>query len=203
MTRFVPQTRRDRVVVALVAAAIAETLWCIYLGVALPPHYVAEHWALAWIGLDVAEIAMLAAAAWAAWRHRALVIVFCVAGATLFLLDAWFDVTTAHHGDLDQSVVLAVCLEVPSALALLWVSYRAARRVVLEYAPGLSATPLRLLAIRAEDPDPVVQEGTAHPRSRDLEDARPRARARIASRARPRRRSRRCACSPRRGDTAR
>ena len=62
--------------VALLIGAVAEILWCIYLGVVLPPHYVAEHWALAWIGLDIAEISMLFAAAWAAWRQRALIILF-------------------------------------------------------------------------------------------------------------------------------
>jgi hypothetical protein len=143
MARFVPQTRRDRIMVALLTGAFAELLWCIYLGVVLPPHYVAEHWALAWIGLDVAEISMLFAAAWAAWRQRALIILFTIAGATLFLLDAWFDVTTAHHGDIDQSIVLAVCLEVPSALALLWVAYRAMVRFLESHA-GLDLRSTRL-----------------------------------------------------------
>lgn len=153
MNRFVPRTRRDRVMVALLAGAGAEILWCIYLGVVLPPHYVAEHWAIAWVGLDVAEVVVLFAAAWAAWRHRALIIVFCVAGATLFLLDAWFDVTTAHHGDIDQSIILAVCLEVPSALALLWLAYRVTVRFLGEHAgEDLSNTPLHRLTIRGGDP---------------------------------------------------
>ena len=43
------------VMVALLIGAVAEILWCIYLGLVLPPHYVADHWALAWIGLDIAE----------------------------------------------------------------------------------------------------------------------------------------------------
>ena len=95
--------------------ASLEILWAVYLGWRLPRHYVADHWALAWVGLDVAEIVMLFGAAWAAWRQRAVLIVFSIAAATLFLLDAWFDVTTANHGDELQSVVLAVFVEVPSA----------------------------------------------------------------------------------------
>ena len=148
MARLVPRTRRDRVMAALLIGALAEIVWCVYLGVVLPPHYVAEHWALAWIGLDVAEISLLFAAAWAAWRQRALIILFSVAGATLFLLDAWFDVTTAHHGDITQSVVLAVCLEVPSALALLWVAYRAVSRFGESHAGAdVRSSPLRTLSL--------------------------------------------------------
>jgi hypothetical protein len=133
MARLVPRTRRDRILTALLIAAFAEIIWSIYLGFALPPHYVAHHWALAWVGLDVAEVAMLFCAAWAAWRQRALLILFTIAGATLFLLDAWFDVTTANRGDVTQSLLLAIVVEVPSALALLWVARLAVIRLFLTH----------------------------------------------------------------------
>lgn len=129
MARLVPRTRRDRLLAALLVAAVGEILWAIYLGWKLPPHYVAHHWALAWVGLDVAEVSLLFASAWAAWRQRALLIVFTISGATLFLLDAWFDVTTANHGDIMQSLLVAVFVEVPSALALLWVARLAVIRL--------------------------------------------------------------------------
>lgn len=143
--RIVPRTRRDRLLAALLLGASLEILWAVYLGWRLPRHYVADDWALAWVGLDVAEIVMLFGAAWAAWRQRAVLIVFSIAAATLFLLDAWFDVTTANHGDELQSVVLAVCVEVPSALLLLWVARRAAYRLIATHAPSssLASTPVR------------------------------------------------------------
>jgi hypothetical protein len=123
--------------------AVGEIGWCVYLGLALPPHYVAHHWAVAWIGLDVAEVSMLFASAWAAWRQRALLILFTIVGATLFLLDAWFDVTTANHGDVTQSLVLALFLEVPSAIALLWVARRAVNRLLLTHSvDDVSTTPI-------------------------------------------------------------
>jgi hypothetical protein len=106
-----------------------------YLGWKLPRHYVAGHWALAWVGLDVAEVSMLLGAAWAAWRQRAVLIVFSIAAATMFLLDAWFDVTTASHGDELQSVALAVFVEVPSALVLFWVARRATVRLLTTHIP--------------------------------------------------------------------
>ena len=72
--RRVARTSRDRLVVLLVVSALVEAVWTVYLGWRLPRHYVAHHWFLAWVGLDVAEIATLLATAWAAWRRRAVLI---------------------------------------------------------------------------------------------------------------------------------
>lgn len=86
-------------------AILVETAWTIYLGTRLPRTYVADHWDLAWVGLDTGEIWMLigsAWAAWAVWKRRAVLIAFAfaftVASATRLLLDAWLDLTTARHG---------------------------------------------------------------------------------------------------------
>ena len=66
-------------------------------------------------------------AAWAAWRRRAILGLFTSSAATMLLVDAWFDVTTARHGDELQSTLAALVIEVPSALALYWVTVRAQR----------------------------------------------------------------------------
>lgn len=159
MDRLVPHSRRDRLLVALLTAAVAEVAWVVYLGLALPPHYVAHHWALAWIGLDIAEVSMLFASAWAAWRQRALLILFAIMGATLFLLDAWFDVTTANHGDVDQSLLLALLLEVPSAIALLWVAHRAVIRLFRAHSVGdLSVTPIYKASLTREGSNTTARQ---------------------------------------------
>jgi hypothetical protein len=103
----------------LISGAVLEVLWTVYLGWRLPYKHTAYHWDVAWVGLDVAEIAMLLGAAWAAWRRRALLILFAI-------LDAWFDVTTSGKSGFNESLTLAVLVEVPSAIALLWVARRAA-----------------------------------------------------------------------------
>jgi len=114
----------------LIAGAVLEVAWTVYLGWRLPRHHVAYHWDVAWVGLDVAEILMLVGAAWAAWRRRAVLILFSIASATLLLLDAWFDVTTSGHQGFKGSLTLAIVVEVPSALALLWVARRAAHALL-------------------------------------------------------------------------
>lgn len=128
--RLALRTARERVLVALTLGAAGEIGWAIFLGLQLPPHYLARHWDLAWVGLDVFEIVMLLASAWAAWRQRALLIPFCSVTATLFALDAWFDVTTAGGHNVLESALLAGLAEVPAALVLWWISLRALRRLV-------------------------------------------------------------------------
>ena len=149
--RYALRSTRERLLILLTATAIAELLWAIYLGWTLPRQYVANHWEVAWVGLDVAEIGMLIATAWAAWRQRAVVILFSIVSATLLIVDAWFDVTTANHGDLAQSLVLALFLEVPSAIALLWVARRAVTRLFLTHTVNdLSAMPMHKVALTRE-----------------------------------------------------
>lgn len=108
---------RELVLTALAFGALFETPWTVSLGWRRPRHYVANHWDLAWVGLDSAQVLMLLASAWAAWRRRAILIVFLCASATLLLVDAWFDVTTARYDEVAQSVV-AIAIEVPSAIVL-------------------------------------------------------------------------------------
>lgn len=119
----------QRLMILLIAAAALEVLWTIYLGLRLPRHYVAHHWDMAWVGLDVGQIAMMLLAAWTAWRRRAMFIIYASVLATLLVMDAWFDVTTAHQGDIGSSGLSAGFLEVPFAIILFWFAGRAIHRV--------------------------------------------------------------------------
>ena len=114
---------------ALMAGAVLETLWVIYLSVRLPRHYVANHWDLAWIGLDTAQVIFLLLTAWAAWRRRAVLVWYANVCGMLLLVDAWFDVTTARYRDLGQSLAF-LAVEIPSAVFLLWISLHTARRLM-------------------------------------------------------------------------
>jgi hypothetical protein len=115
---------RRYVTEALVFACIVLAVWIIVLGLTLPRRYDAAHWNLAWIGFDVALLAGLGSTAWAAWRRRAIVVLFATATATLLCADAWFDVTTARPSDLWLSAALAGCAELPSAVFLVYVVVR-------------------------------------------------------------------------------
>jgi hypothetical protein len=128
--------------------ALALALWTIYLGWRLPRVYVAEHWKVAWVGLDVAQVVALLATAWAAQRRRAVLAVFASVSASLFLLDAWFDITTARSGDLQQSILTAAIIEVPAAIVLFTVAILTLRRTsVVRSSETDSAAPMSVWSI--------------------------------------------------------
>jgi hypothetical protein len=97
------------------------------VGLTLPRRYDAAHWNLAWIGYDVALLLGLAATAWAAWRRRAIIVIFATITATLMCADAWFDTTTARSTDLGVSIVQAIFVELPFAFFLFYVVGRVIR----------------------------------------------------------------------------
>jgi hypothetical protein len=83
----------------------------------------AQHWSLAWTGLDGAEaMAALATAALLA-RGDSRACLTAAAGGALLLTDAWFDVCTSAPG-LDQrlAVAEAVLVELPLAGAAGWLA---------------------------------------------------------------------------------
>ena len=118
-----PVLRRAR----LVALAVGGFLlpWCVLLSAMLPATAQAQHWSLAWTGLDAAEaLAALATAVLLARGDRRAALT-AMAGAMLLLTDAWFDVCTAAPG-LDHALALAeaALAEVPLAVAAGWLAVR-------------------------------------------------------------------------------
>jgi hypothetical protein len=140
---------RDPLLTLLASAALLETAWTIYIGWRLPRHYVANHWDLAWVGLDVAQIVMLLLAAWAAWRGRALLILFATAAGTLLLVDAWFDVTTARRGGFVQSLVFALVVEIPAAIFLFLITWRGVKELAnsMFVVPEVRGVPIRKIRL--------------------------------------------------------
>ena len=99
----------------LAALAVGGFLlpWCVVLAITLPGTAHAQHWALAWVGLDGAEAltALVTAALPAA------------ATGTLLLIDAWFDICTSAPGAAQaMSLAEAVFVEVPLAVAAWWLA---------------------------------------------------------------------------------
>lgn len=111
--------------VLYICASVVLMPWTIYLGYALPVSHITVHWDVIWIGLDIAIIgAMLSTAALAYLKSRWVVITATVL-ATLLLADAWFDVMSARRSrELHQAVIEAVLLEIPVALASIYLAYR-------------------------------------------------------------------------------
>ena len=139
----------------LVISTTALSAWTIFLEWKLPRTYVAEHWRLAWVGLDAVQVLALFTLIWAAWKRRMVFAFIAVATATMFLIDAWFDVTTARSGDFRQSVLEAFIVELPAALVLYrtaWVVIRRAQRSWYVAAFGTTAPSLWRLEVPSVDP---------------------------------------------------
>jgi len=109
----------------LVALAAGGFLlpWSALLAVTLPATAQAQHWALAWAGLDAAEAAAALVTAVLLSRGDRRASLPAAAAGTLLLVDAWFDVCTSAPG-AGQAMALAEagCAELPLAVAAWWVA---------------------------------------------------------------------------------
>jgi hypothetical protein len=119
---------RRAVLRLLVIACLVLIGWIVVLAVTLPHRYTADNWDVAWAGFDVALLLGLATTAWAIARRRQVAVVAAVVTATLLVVDAWFDVTTAAtYDDRVLAVASALLAELPLAALLLLLARRLLR----------------------------------------------------------------------------
>lgn len=108
-------------------SAVILLPWIAYLAVSLPSSVSAQHWPLAWAGLDTAMATGLATTGWLALRRDRRV-AFCAAStATVLVMDAWFDVCTSPAGRPFEFAVIDMCVELAEAaacLVLAWLVWR-------------------------------------------------------------------------------
>ena len=108
------------------ALAVLLVPWTVYLGIILPDHTTSAHWDVAWVGFDASIVGSLTLTAWAAYRRTNWVEASATATATLLLVDAWFDCTTAHGtADVVQALVEAAVVELPLAALSIWIARNA------------------------------------------------------------------------------
>jgi hypothetical protein len=103
----------------LLVIAGGLTAWIFELGAVLQGQAEVRNWSSVWVGLDILEVVGLAMTA--ILLHRGSVYLSAVAGvaATLFALDAWFDVLTAQGGAAwYESLGSAVFAEIPMSVVL-------------------------------------------------------------------------------------
>jgi hypothetical protein len=99
-------------VLLLIAAGL--TAWVLELGAALHGQAQVRNWSSVWVGLDLMEITGLLMTAILLRRRSPYLATVAAVTATLFALDAWFDVLTAAAGaDWHESLAAAFFGEVP------------------------------------------------------------------------------------------
>ena len=118
--------------------------WTTVLDSTLHGRALVRNWSTTWIGLDLAEAAMLALTAFLLLRRSRALSPAAAATATLVAVDAWFDVMTSANGSgYYASLVSAIVIEIPAALALGVLSWWAVRSTYFE-------------AVRSSDSLPTV-----------------------------------------------
>src|SRR5262245_7631507 len=123
--------KKALVVTASLTAVAAFLGWIAVLASTLPTRYVASHWDVAWVGLDVMLLASLVTAGWAVAKHRSSAGHALMVSAAILLCDAWFDVTTASGAAATLvSVGFAAGVELPAAVGLAWVAARLTKGMV-------------------------------------------------------------------------
>jgi hypothetical protein len=101
--------------------------WSLLLLVRLPHRTAAYHWGVAWAGFDLILSVALAGTAVALWRESPWLLILGGAAAGLLVCDAWFDMLTSSPADRPWAIFEAVVLELPLALACIWVARHSGR----------------------------------------------------------------------------
>jgi hypothetical protein len=128
-----PVLRRMPAILVLIAAGL--TAWVFELGAVLQGQAQVRNWSSTWVGLDLMEITGLVLTAVALRRRSAYLSAVAAVTATLFAMDAWFDVLTASAGsDWYESLAAALFGEIPMAVALTAVAVWAARNTSVRQA---------------------------------------------------------------------
>jgi len=113
-----------------VVLAVALVVWIFQMGAAPHGHAEVRNWSSSWIGLDVLEVFGLLATAFLLRSRSVYLAPMASATATLFGLDAWFDVMTAGPHDLWVSALTATLVELPLAVILITTALRILRLTV-------------------------------------------------------------------------
>jgi hypothetical protein len=111
-----------------ICLAVVIVPWIVVLWLRLPARDTVSHYRLAWVGFDALLAVALARTGWTAWRGLDHVELPAVASATLLVVDAWFDVTTASsRAAAGVALLTALLVELPLAAVCVWIAVNAER----------------------------------------------------------------------------
>lgn len=124
-------TRSKRLPLALFFGVVALVPWTVYLAFTLPDNFRAHYWSIAWVGFDVALIAVISFASWAAYFQKQVLVAAAIVAATLLVCDAWFDVIMSL-GTRDELITIstALLIEIPLAVFFILLAHRIMRRTL-------------------------------------------------------------------------
>ena len=113
----------------LLAAAACLVPWIIWLHYNQIPTGIATHLKALWVGLDTMEFAGLALSGVGLLRHWTLAPLIASFTAALLFLDAWFNVVATKDDAFVEAVVMAIVVDLPMTVLLLWAAVRLQRQL--------------------------------------------------------------------------
>jgi hypothetical protein len=121
----------------MLITALGLACWSFYLGASLPDAGPAQDWStasltglgnwqLTWVGLDIMEVAGLAATGYLLRRSHRQTRTAALLAAPLFVADGWFDILTeASRSGMALSVAMLGLAELPAAIFLVLIARKA------------------------------------------------------------------------------
>lgn len=99
---------------AILYAILAIVLipWIFDLASSLPRKHVTTHWDALWVGFDIIMLIAIIITVYLTIKKTIWVIVSATALATLFIIDAWFDILTARPGHEQRISILFGVVEI-------------------------------------------------------------------------------------------
>ena len=104
------------VAVTYAIMAIILIPWIFDLAYNLPTRHIVHHWDAVWVGFDILLVIVLLTTVYFVISNKIWVIISASALATLFIVDAWFDILTSRSGpDLHRALFFGI-LEIVFAI---------------------------------------------------------------------------------------
>lgn len=108
--------------------AIVLIPWIFNLAVNLPTRHIARHWDALWVGFDFIIVIALSLTLLFAIKKQIWVTLSATSLATLFIVDAWFDILTSRPGKELRTAIVLGTLEVFLAILTLKIVYHVVQR---------------------------------------------------------------------------
>jgi hypothetical protein len=120
----------NRIAVIYLVLALLLVPWMVVLAIKLPDRQINHNYRLAWVGFDIMLTTTLSRTAWLAWRRSPYLVIVASMTATLLVVDAWFDITTAgSERERYLAIATAILIELPLAAFSMRLARRAQQKI--------------------------------------------------------------------------
>jgi hypothetical protein len=103
--------------------AIVLVPWIFNLAQNLPSKHVTHHWDLVWVGFDGIMLFVIFLTLYFMMKQLVWVVISASVLATLFMIDAWFDILTSRPGREQKESIAFGIIEITLGILTYWLVY--------------------------------------------------------------------------------